>query len=280
MTTVGGLVVIFTRSSCQVGVAALLLCTASALRATAAESNRLTARFEIYGFAGLHVLTNRTSVDEAGDQYAISMDLDTRGLASVFVDLTSHSQVRGKLTSASAQPESYRAAVRRNGADRQYQVDYGGDGSVINASASSPIARPILVAAEQIHGTVDQLTAYFLVERQLARGGPCALVVPVFDGSGLYNLHFADVKRENLAADGYQNFAGPSQVCTVAREDIVANPDRNEDTYRWGKIWYARVIAGDRLMPVRLEFDTAFGAVKGYLAELRGRGVNIQLMRE
>ena len=30
-------------------------------------------------------------------------------------------------------------------------------------------------------------------------------------------------------------------------------------------------------MPVRMEFDTAFGAVKGYLAELRGRGVNLHL---
>jgi hypothetical protein len=26
-----------------------------------------------------------------------------------------------------------------------------------------------------------------------------------------------------------------------------------------------------------MEFDTAFGAVRGYLAELRGRGANLQL---
>jgi len=137
-----------------------------------------------------------------------------------------------------------------------------------------------LVAAEQTRGTVDQLTAYFLVERQLALRGTCALVVPVFDGSGLYNLRFIDLKRETLSADGYQNFAGPSQVCEVTREDIVVNPDRNEDTYRRGRIWYARVIAGDRMLPVRMEFDTAFGGVKGYLAELHGRGVNLNLMRE
>jgi hypothetical protein len=280
MTTVGGLVVNFARPICLAGVAALLFCTAGALQVTAAEPNGVDARFEIYGFAGLHVLTNRTTVEETGDRYAISTDLDTRGLASVFVDLTSRSQVRGKLARTTAQPESYRADVRRNGDDRHYQVDYGADGSVINASASTPYARPVLVAAEQVHGTVDQLTAYFLVERQLGRGGTCALVVPVFDGSGLYNLRFTDVKRENLAADRYQNFAGPSQVCSVAREDIVANPDHNEDTYRGGKIWYARVMAGDRMVPVRMEFDTAFGAVKGYLAELRGRGVNIQLIRE
>ena len=35
-----------------------------------------------------------------------------------------------------------------------------------------------------------------------------------------------------LAADGYQNFAGPSKECQIAREDIVINPDHNEDTYK------------------------------------------------
>ena len=43
-----------------------------------------------------------------------------------------------------------------------------------------------------------------------------------------------------LSADSYQNFAGPAQVCQVVREDIVVNPDRNEDTYKTGRIWYAQ----------------------------------------
>jgi hypothetical protein len=34
------------------------------------------------------------------------------------------------------------------------------------------------------------------------------------------------------------------------------------------------------MMPVRMEFDTEFGVVTGYLAELRGRGVDLHLMRE
>ena len=73
-----------------------------------------------------------------------------------------------------------------------------------------------------------------------------------------------------MSADGYQNFAGPAQVCQVVREDIVANPDRNEDTYRRGQDLVRPGSAGDRLLPVRMEYDTAFGVVKGYLAELRG----------
>jgi hypothetical protein len=271
-------ITMFARFVPLAAMAAALLLMPGALTAPAAEADRVDARFEIFGFAGFHVLTNRTTVQEMGDRYAIAMELDTRGLASIFVDLTSHSEVQGGLNRDTPRPQAYRADVRRNGAERHYAVDYRGDGTANNASAAPSAGRPLLVAAEQTRGTVDQLTAYFLVERQLALRGACALVVPVFDGSGLYNLRFTDLKRETLSPDGYQNFAGPSQVCEVAREDIVVNPDRNEDTYRRGRIWYARVIAGDRMLPVRMEFDTAFGVVRGYLAELHGRGVNLQLM--
>jgi hypothetical protein len=87
------------------------------------------------------------------------------------------------------------------------------------------------------------LTAYFLLERQLARHGTCAVVAPVFDGNGRYNLRFADLKREILSADGYQSFAGPTQVCEVVREEIMAIRNKNEDTYRRGR---AGAIRADR----------------------------------
>ena len=270
---------IFTRFATLPAIATALLITAVS-NAPAAEADRVDARIEIFGLAGLHVLTNRASVEEAANRYAIAVDLDTRGLAAVFVDLTSHSEIHGRLAEDSLRPEAYRAEVRRNGADRHYGLDYRSDGTVINASTPISVATPLLVAAQQMHNTVDQLTAYFLVERQLARRGTCALVVPVFDGSALYNLHFTDVKREMLDTDGYQNFAGPTQLCEVVRDEIVASRNHNEDTYRRGRIWYARLMAGDRMIPVRMEFDTAFGGVKGYLAELHGRGVNLRLMGE
>lgn len=273
-------IMIFARFVPLAAIAFALLLAPAPLRAPAADIDRVDARFEIYGFAGFHVLTNRTTVQETGDRYAITMDLDTRGLASVFVDLTSHSEVHGEFGRRAVHPEAYRSDVRRNGAERHYAVDYRRDGTVTNTSAPAAAGRPFLVAAEQIRGTVDQLSAYFVLERQLAGGGNCSLAIPVFDGSGFYNLRFTDLKREMLSADSYQVFAGPSQVCQVVREDIVVNPDRNEDTYKTGRIWYAQVVAGDRMMPVRMEFDTAFGAVKGYLAELRGRGTKLNLVAQ
>jgi Protein of unknown function (DUF3108) len=268
---------IFARSGLAAATALLVFLFAEST-VRPAEPDRVEARFEIFGFAGFHVLTNRTTIEESGERYKIAMELDTRGLASVFVDLTSHSLVNGRFARELPRPEAYRSDVRRNGSDRHYEIDYRGDGSVTNVAARPSAEQPLFVAAEQMRGTVDQLTAYFIVERQIAHGGGCALVIPVFDGSGLYKLHFTDIKRETLSADGYQNFVGPAQVCGVTREDLIVNPDRKEDTYRRGRIWYGRVM--ERTVPVRMEYDTAFGVVKGYLAELRGSGTDLRLTGE
>jgi Protein of unknown function (DUF3108) len=245
----------------------------------AATPDREEARFEVYGFAGLHVLTNRTAVERFGDRYAIATDLDTRGLASMFVDLTSHSQVSGRFGGEAPRPESYRADVRRNGVERHYAVDFQRDGTVIDGSALTPLQKASLERANEMRGAVDQLTAYFLIENQLTARGTCALVVPVFDGSAFYNLRSTDAGRETLTADDHQNFAGPSRICEVTRENLATNPVRDEDTYQRGRFWYAPLLSGE-MTPVRMEFKTGFGVVTAYLAELRGHAADLRFARE
>src|SRR5260370_2433304 len=111
-------ITMFARFVPLAAIAAALLLMPGALTAPAAEADRVDARFEIFGFAGFHVLTNRTTFQEMGDRYAIAMELDTRGLASVFVDLTSHSEVRGGVNKATPHPEPYRADRPRTGVER------------------------------------------------------------------------------------------------------------------------------------------------------------------
>ena len=77
------------------------------------------------------------------------------------------------------------------------------------------------------------------------------------------------------------SITGPTVACNIAREDIPgfpANQDANGGTYRRGKIWYARLTGGSQMVPVRMEFDTEFGTVEGYLAELRGHGVDLRFI--
>ena len=256
-----------------------LLPLAVACTTPALGSDRVDARFEVFGFAGLHLLTNRTTAEETTNGYTITTNLDTRGIASAFVDLRAHSEVQGILRGKVPHPQTYHSEIWRNGSDRHYALRYLDDGSVVGTSIL-PSAEGVHLDPVLVRGTVDQLTAYFLLERQLSRGGSCGLVVPVFDGSELYRLRFSDVKEETLSPDNYQGYAGPTRVCEVVREMIVANPDKKEGTYEQGRLWYARLLPNDRMVPVRMEYDTLFGKVAGYLAELIGYGIHLHLMAE
>jgi len=263
------------------GIAATVLVALAALAAPAQEADPLELRIEVYGFAGFHVLTNRTRVAASGDRYTIATDLDTRGIASVFVDLTSHSEVHGRLVKDGVRPAGYHAEVRRNGTDRNYRIDYRADGSVASDQTPPVAALQSAAAADQMRGTVDQLTAFYLLERQLVQRGTCALVVPVFDGLSRYNLRFTNAGSETLSPEGRQHFSGPTQACYVKREDVDGFPtDQASGTYKRGKIWYARLGGdkGDKMAPVRMEFETEFGSVQGYLGELRGAGLNLRFI--
>jgi hypothetical protein len=261
------------------GILALFLLGPRSGAAPTGQAQRVDTRFEIFGFAGLHLVSDRTSVETAPGRYSIAMDLTTRGLASVFVNLETHSEVHGKLIGETVRPEEYTGAARRNGAERSNRVEYGPDGAVLSAVSSPSAGRPALVAADHTRGTVDQLTAYFILERALARGGSCERAIPVFDGRRRYDLRFADAPPEPLPDDAASLFSGPVRVCEVTRQDLdgYTSEDHSEGAYR-GKIWYALVNGGELMAPVRMEFDTELGLVKGYLAEVHGGGMNLRLM--
>jgi hypothetical protein len=197
----------------------------------------------------------------------------------VFVPLTSHSEVRGRLGADSVQPQVYRGEVHRSGVDTRSRVDYAADGAVIGES-TPPAMTPWPVTPALMRGTVDQLTALFMMERQLAARASCALTVAVFDGRRRYDLHFADGAPETIAVAGKRGAGTTAQVCYMRREAIAGFVDDSgtSEGAHAGKLWYARLLPGDLMIPVQMEFSTEFGAVTGRLGELRGRGAHLLLM--
>lgn len=256
-----------------VGVLALAIFCLRAASAVADDS--IGTRFEVFGFAGIKILTLHSQTEEHGDRYAVTVDYATKGLASLFVDLTTRAQVAGRLLGEEALPDWFRNDSRRNGVDRHSRLDYRRDGSVV--AATTP---PLAAAPARLRGTVDNLTAYFRLEHQLGRTGSCALTVRVFDGRHAYDLVFTDAGRQVLAPAGGQRFAGEAIACAMVRRNRVDLPDPEQDEgARSGTIWYARLVPGDLLVPVRSKMDTQLGVVDGFLAELHGNGRALQLMQ-
>ena len=82
--------------------AGFLLLVLSAAQAAGPERSEL--RYEMFGLAGIHIATNHTTVEETADRYAITTDVESRGIAAIFVDLTSHSEVLGRLANDGLHP--------------------------------------------------------------------------------------------------------------------------------------------------------------------------------
>ena len=243
--------------------------------APAVAADRLSMRVEVYGPLGLHVLTLNTILEEIGDRYAITVDYATTGVAGLVIDQKTHAQARGRLIPASAQPESFRSLTRRNGVERQDSADYRPDGSVEGRSTPAP-SDPVTAAAAR--GTVDNLTAYLRLERQIAAKQTCALTAAVFDGRHRYDLVFADAGQQVLSAENGQRLEGRTIACRMTRQLRGAAAPEQDEGARKGTIWYAPLLPGDVVVPVRMRLETQIGSVDAYLAELHGRGVDLRLM--
>jgi hypothetical protein len=240
-----------------------------------AEADPIYLRFEVYGGPGLHFLTLQVTVNQSSDRYSLGVDAETRSLADLFVDLRSRLEVRGRISAGELFPEAMRANTHRRGADFHTQIDYGTDGTV-SAEATPPANVSVTpVTPAQMRGTIDQLTAYLALARHLANRGSCALALAVFDGRRRYDLRFTD-----LPPDALPSFNGTTQVCRMSRHKIAGFPlDRGGNrTSDQGKLWFARLLPGDLMIPERMEFDSEFGTFTADLAELRGRGVDLHLM--
>jgi len=258
------------------GVAGLALFGLWMPAGAAAAADAVAIRIEMFGLAGLHVLTLHTRLEETGDHYAITTDYATTGAAGLVVSEATRAQVRGRFGTAAAQPEWYRKDTRRNGVEHHSRVDYHPDGTA-EGSSTPPLPDP--VPPPSARGTVDNLTAYFLLERQLANTGKCALAVPVFDGRHRYDLYFTDVGQEVLAPAAGQRFKGNAIACRMRREFRAPVPAaEQEEGAEQGTIWYAQLIPGDVMVPVRMRLETQLGTVDGYLAAIAGRGVDRKLM--
>ena len=253
---------------------------AAASAPPAGKPEQIKYRVEVYGPAGLHVATTRTEIGETADSYTIKARIETRGMAGWFVSMKSTAEAHGRLTADGAQPESFRNDSERNGEERHNKVTYADAGAVSGSSTPPSKAAVKPVAAAQMHGTVDNLTGYFLLERQLARGGKCDLTVPVFDGQQRYDLRFTDAGQQKLSPKGGQNFAGETTVCRMKRVEIAGFPAKSEDSEgaRSGTLWYARLVPGDLVQAVRMEMQTEAGEISAYLAEVQADGKDLKLM--
>jgi len=253
---------------------AALLCIAAPI-AAANAADRIAIKIDVIGPLGMRVLEMHSLLEENPGRYAVSVNFATTGLAGMVVDQKTYAIAHGNLVPGSAIPASFRNQTKRNGVERSSQVSYAADGTVQGSSNPPPAT---LVAPTAARGTVDNLSAYLRLERQLAVKGTCALTVPVFDGRQLYDLVFTDAGQQTLQPEKGQNFAGVATACNMTRRNRQVEESEKDEGAQSGTIWYARLIPGSEMMfPIRMKLSTQIGNVDAYLAELQSSKANLKL---
>lgn len=246
----------------------------------AAGADVVDMRYEGFGTAGLHVVTTTTEIEQTPAAYLIRGSVESAGLAGLIVAVQNRSTARGRLSGDAAQPEAFDSETARNGVVQRNRVEFRPDGVPSGSSTPAPAEPVTPIETARLRGTVDNLTAYFLVERQLAHGGNCTMTVPVFDGRHRYDLRFSDAGDQLLAPSGGQKFSGRAHACHMVRDEIggfYVDKNRKEGANS-GTIWYAPLLSGNLAVPVRMQMDTEIGNLDFYLARLKGRGVDLRFM--
>ncbi len=246
----------------------------------AAADDVVKMEFEGFGPAGLHVLTTHTVIDETPATYLIQGDFETAGLGTLFANVANRSETRGREVADAPKPETFDSETDRNGAVQRLRVDFKPGGVPTGSVTPRPDEPVTPISDNSLAGTVDNLTAYLLLERRLAQGGSCDLRVPVFDGRHRYDLEFSNAGDAVLSPADGQNFSGPTRACHMVRAEIGGfYVDKNhEEGASTGTIWYAHLMPGDLAVPVRMTMQTELGGVSLYLSKLQGRGVDLKLM--
>lgn len=265
-----------TRSFVRLRRAAGGACLLLALHAPplAAETVRFTLAHEVY-WLGFPVFTMETKGEFDGRHYALASTQATLGLFDLIVDFHSLAESKGALRAGAAglgvQPESYRHQARWHGEERHVRLDYTGDGPPKADVAPPPEADDRdPVPPELQAGTIDPLSAAVLLGAVEAGRPPCSSDAAIYDGRQRYNLRFESLGSEILEKHVDTVYGGEAIKCHVAIERVAGfmHRWRAEPTRPPSLLWLARFLDGRILLPVKLETETRWGSLVGYLTAI------------
>lgn len=249
------------RRASTAGLIGAALLVASALRAEPPPPAAADSHLRYAGYVtGLNVFTLYVKASQALDRYRMETRYHTEGVLSAFVSGELHTMAQGIWHGGRAAPSHYQTwGIWRDEA-RDTQLDYVSGKPVIR-KLIPPIdgEREPVPAADQL-GTIDTLSAFADLARQVNTSGRCEASARLFDGRRLSVVSVTHGGEEFLAPESRSSFAGRALRCDITSRQIggFTFADRSTETARptTGSLWFAKPTpAAVLLVPVRMSFD-------------------------
>ena len=227
-----------------------------------ASAPPVVLRYEAYAL-GLPVLVFDFRLDEGERGYDAAGAIRAIGLLRLFASFSMHTESQGAIAADQLHPRRHETASRTRGKDRLARLDYPGDGSVAAVIAPPDDPGRPKPTAQQIAGTLDPLSAILAVGHNVARAGHCTGTVAIYDGRRRYDMTLVDRGAERIEPSARYGYAGEVRRCDVSVVKIAGfsfDQDYSPHTER-GRVWLASPRPGLPPLPVRIEFDSDWGAI-------------------
>ena len=226
--------------------------------------------------AGLKVFAFQAAADLGGsvggaDGYRMQTSYHTSGILGAFVSGDLHSMAAGSWRNAAPVPLQFQTWGVWRGDPRAVLIDYvGGQPEVRKLLPSIEGEREPVPRTDQAN-TIDMLSGFAQLARQMNTNGRCEANTRLFDGRRLVTVAVTHIGVEILSSDSASMFAGQAVRCDIDSRQIAGFAfDSGRDpaaTQTQGSLWFARPMPGAPMVPVRMSLQLQmFGRATMYLA--------------
>lgn len=221
---------------------------------------------------GLYVGDVKTDIVQTDDSYSIETKAQSSDTFKWLFSWVAEGQSRGLIDGNRFSPKAHIHQSAWNKKKRGAFIEYSPTGEVTFEIVGKPNAnlkKYTPLDLKSIHSSYDPMTVLLATATRLQNGEECVGNYPVFDGRRRYDIVLSEVGEKLFAPSEYSVFQGSAKGCKI-KVDKKGGFNRNSaydvTEARDLVLWTAAPAEGTRVVPVRMQVETEFGAIEVHLA--------------
>ena len=244
----------------------LLSCAAVAvvLPVAAVQAEGLALRYDVYAGGSLAVEMEAELVIGSGS-YRLGTGMELAGIYSVVSSWDMQASAHGLVAAGAVMPVEF--VKFSEGGERWADLRFD-NGVMTRATGNPPPENEDTSAVSDAikAAALDPLSGAVRVLNQMAETGQCGGTMHLYDGKTYFTVTASDQGRSSAPDTRYGAYAGPASLCVVTVDDSVAYGRVDSDP-RTALIWLAQPVPHSPYVPVRIETQSKFGAVRVHLTD-------------
>ncbi|MEZ5668363.1 MAG: DUF3108 domain-containing protein [Alphaproteobacteria bacterium] len=228
----------------------------------AAWADGLALSYDVYA-GGTRAVEMQARIEVAPGSYRLDAALDLVGVYAVFSEWHMDVSANGLTAGGAVVPAGF--VKSSEDGERWARIAYA-DGVIADAQGNpSPAAEDTsTVPAAVKAAAIDPLSGIVALLLQVGAANACGGTQVLYDGKSYFTVTAVDRGPGEAPGSRYGAYSGPAILCRITVDDGAAY-GRVDDDPRVADIFLAQPVAGAPFVPVRIETETNYGAVRVHL---------------